>query len=101
MHKLNVLSRKLQGQGQLIGTAYDNMWALSTKLVLWKAQLPQTNLCRSPVCKALVDAGTPFSGKKYVEAILKLQEEFDQIAHRFRLQDAQGRFSNISNPSSF
>ena len=27
-----------------------------------------------------MDAGTPFSGEKYVEDILKLQEEFD---HRF------------------
>ena len=48
--------------------------------MLWKAQFSQTNLCHFQECKALVDAGTPFSGEKYVEAILKLQEGFD---HRF------------------
>ncbi len=79
-HELNVLNKKLQGQGQLVSAAYGNVRAFSTKLVLWKAQLSQTNLCHFPACKALVDAGTPFSGKKYVDAILKLQKEFD---HRF------------------
>ena len=79
-HELNVLNKKLQGQVHLVSAAYDNVRAFCTKLMLWKAQLPQTNLCHFPACKALVDAGTPFSGEKYVEAILKLQEEFD---HRF------------------
>ncbi|KAI3377191.1 hypothetical protein L3Q82_009102 [Scortum barcoo] len=79
-HELNVLNKKLQGQGQLVSAAYDNVRAFSTKLVLWKAQLSQTNLFHFPACKALVDAGTPFSGEKYVDAILELQKEFD---HRF------------------
>ena len=79
-HELNVLNKKLEGQGHLVSAAYDNVRAFCTKLMLWKAQLSQTNLCHFPACKALVDAGTPFSGEKYVEAILKLQEEFD---HRF------------------
>ena len=79
-HKLNALNKKLQDQGQLVSAAYDNVRAFCTKLMLWKAQLSQTSLCHFPACKALVDAGTPFSGEKYFETILKLQEEFD---HRF------------------
>ncbi|CAI5657912.1 unnamed protein product [Oreochromis niloticus] len=79
-HELNVLNKKLQGQGQLVSAAYDSVRAFSTKLALWKAQLCQTNLCHFPACKALVDAGTPFSADKYVDVILRLQEEFD---HRF------------------
>ena len=58
-HELNVLNKKLQGQGQLVSAAYDNVRAFSTKLMLWKAQLSQTNLCHFPACKAVVDAGTP------------------------------------------
>ena len=46
---------------------YDNVRAFSTKLVLWKAQLSQTNLCHFPACKALMDVGTPFSGEKYAD----------------------------------
>ena len=38
-HELNVLNKKLQGQGQLVSVAYDNVRAFSTKLMLWKAQL--------------------------------------------------------------
>lgn len=80
-HELNVLNKKLQGQGQLVSAACDDVTAFCTKLImLWRAQLSQTNLCHFPACKALVDAGTPFSREKYVEAILKLREEFD---HRF------------------
>nr|XP_021321998.1 LOW QUALITY PROTEIN: general transcription factor II-I repeat domain-containing protein 2B-like [Danio rerio] len=79
-HKLNILNKMLQGQGQLVSAAYDNVRAFSTKLVLWKSQLSQTNLCHFPACKALVDAGIPFSGEKYVDAIFKLEKEFD---HRF------------------
>lgn len=37
--ELNVLNKKLQGQGQLVSAAYDNVRAFSTKLLLWKAQL--------------------------------------------------------------
>ncbi|KAK9523776.1 hypothetical protein VZT92_017673 [Zoarces viviparus] len=59
--ELNVLNKKLQGQGQLVSAAYDNVRAFSTKLVLWKAQLSQTNFCHFPTCKALMGAGTPFS----------------------------------------
>ncbi|CAM4635629.1 unnamed protein product [Leuciscus chuanchicus] len=76
--ELNVLNRKLQGQGQLASAAYDNVRAFSTKLVLSKAQLSQTNLCHFPACKALMDVGTPFSGEKNADAIMKLQEEFDR-----------------------
>ncbi|KAI3351118.1 hypothetical protein L3Q82_005683 [Scortum barcoo] len=54
-HELNVLNKKLQGQGQLVSAAYDNH-------------------------ARHLDAGTPLSGEKYVDAILELQKEFD---HRF------------------
>ena len=53
----NVLNKKLQDQGQLVSAAYDNVRAFSTKLVLWKALLSQTNLCHFPACKALMDSG--------------------------------------------
>ena len=59
--ELNVLNKKLQGQGQLVSAAYDNVRAFSTKLVLWKAQLSQTNLCHFPACKALMYEGTLFT----------------------------------------
>ncbi|RVE60969.1 hypothetical protein OJAV_G00165900 [Oryzias javanicus] len=98
-HELNVLNKKLQGQGQLVSATYDNVRAFCTKLVLWKAQLSQTNLCHFPACKALVDAGTPFSGEKYVEAILKLQEEFDQRFADFKTHRAT--FQMFADPYSF
>ncbi|KAK0143416.1 General transcription factor II-I repeat domain-containing protein 2 [Merluccius polli] len=69
---LNVLNKNLQGQGQLVSAAFDNVSAFSTKLVLWKAQLSQTKLCHFPACKALMDAGTPFSGEKYA-AVAELE----------------------------
>lgn len=98
-HELNVLNKKLQGQGQLVSAAYDNVRAFSTKLVLWKAQLSQTNLCHFPACKALVDAGTPFSGEKYVDAILKLQKEFD---HRFAdFKTHRATFQIFADPFTF
>ncbi|KAM3860074.1 general transcription factor II-I repeat domain-containing protein 2A-like [Diretmus argenteus] len=78
--ELNMLNKKLQGPNQLVSAAYDYVKGFSTKLVLWKAQLSQKNLCHFPACKGLVDQGTPFSGEKHVEAIVMLQEEFD---HRF------------------
>lgn len=98
-HELNVLNKKLQGQGQLVSAAYDNVRAFCTKLVLWKAQLSQTNLCHFPACKALVDAGTPFSDEKYVEAMLRLQEEFD---HRFGdFKTHRATFQIFADPFSF
>lgn len=87
-HELNALNKKPQGQGQLVSVAYDNVSTFCTKLVLWKAQLSQTNLCHFPACKALVDAGTPLSDEKYVEAILKLHEEFDRRFADFKMQRA-------------
>ena len=90
IQELNVLNKKLQGQAQLVSAAYDNVRAFSTKFVLWKAQLSQTNLCHFPACKALMDSGTPFSGEMYDDAIVKLQEEFD---HRFA--DFKKHLSNI------
>ncbi|XP_066515342.1 general transcription factor II-I repeat domain-containing protein 2A-like [Hoplias malabaricus] len=98
-HELNVLNKKLQGQGQLVSAAYDNVRAFSAKLMLWKAQLSQTNLCHFPACKALMDAGTPFSGEKYVDAILMLQEEFD---HRFAdFKTHRAAFQIFADPFSF
>ncbi|KAL6466076.1 hypothetical protein MHYP_G00262090 [Metynnis hypsauchen] len=98
-HELNVLNKKLQGQGQLVSAAYDNVRAFSAKLVLWKVQLSQTNLCHFPACKALMDAGTPFSGEKYVDVILKLQEEFD---HRFaNFKTHRATFQIFADPFSF
>ena len=98
-HELNVLNKKLQGQGQLVSAAYDTVRAFCTKLMLWKAQLSQTNHCHFPACKALVDAGTPFSGEKYVEAILKLQEEFDHKFADFKTHRAT--FQIFEDPFSF
>ncbi|KAL6466892.1 hypothetical protein MHYP_G00246960 [Metynnis hypsauchen] len=98
-HELNVLNKKLQGQGQLVSTAYDSVRAFSAKLVLWKVQLSQTNLCHFPACKTLMDAGTPFSGEKYVDVILKLQEEFD---HRFAdFKTHRATFQIFADPFSF
>ncbi|TWW54660.1 General transcription factor II-I repeat domain-containing protein 2B [Takifugu flavidus] len=54
--ELNVLNKKLQGQGQLVSAAYDSVRAFSKKPVLWKAQLSQTNLCHFPACKVLMDS---------------------------------------------
>ncbi|KAM4611569.1 general transcription factor II-I repeat domain-containing protein 2-like [Polymixia lowei] len=97
--ELNVLNKKLQGQGQLVSAAYDNVRAFTTKLTLWKAQLSQTNLCHFPACKALTDAGTPFSGEKYADAIVKLQEEFD---HRFAdFKTHRATFQIFADPFSF
>ena len=46
-----------------------------------------------------MDAGTPFSGEKYVEAILKLQEEFD---HRFAdFKTHRATFQSFADPFSF
>ena len=92
--ELNVLN-----QGQLVSAAYDNVRAFSTKLVLWKAQLSQTNLCHFPACKALMDAGTPFIGEKYADAIVKLQEECD---HRFEdFKTHRATFQFFADPFSF
>ncbi|KAM9802218.1 homeobox protein PKNOX1.1 isoform 4-T6 [Syngnathus typhle] len=76
--ELNVLNKKLQDHDQLVCAAYDNVREFSIKLVLWKAQLFQTNLCHFQACKALMDSGTTFSGERYADTIGKLQEEFDQ-----------------------
>ncbi|XP_071060599.1 general transcription factor II-I repeat domain-containing protein 2A-like [Pseudochaenichthys georgianus] len=97
--ELNALNKKLQGQGQLVSAAYDNVKAFSTKLVLWKAQLPQKNLCHFPACKALMGKGTAFSGEKYVDAIVKLQEEFDQRFADFKTHRAT--FQMFADPFSF
>ncbi|KAM9391450.1 general transcription factor II-I repeat domain-containing protein 2-like [Pholidichthys leucotaenia] len=97
--ELNVLNKNLQGQGQLVNAAYDKVRAFSTKLVLWKAQLSQTNLCHFPARKALMDAGTPFSGEKYADAIVKLQVEFD---HRFAdFKTHRANFQIFADPFSF
>uniref|UniRef100_A0A8D2Q113 General transcription factor II-I repeat domain-containing protein 2-like n=1 Tax=Varanus komodoensis TaxID=61221 RepID=A0A8D2Q113_VARKO len=97
--ELNVLNKKLQSQGQLVNAAYDNVRPFSTKLVLWKAQLSQTNLCHFPACKALMDSGTPFRGEKYTDATVKLQEEFD---HRFAdFKTHRATFQIFADPFSF
>ncbi|XP_070593080.1 general transcription factor II-I repeat domain-containing protein 2A-like isoform X2 [Erythrolamprus reginae] len=98
-HELNVLNKKLQRQGQLVSAAYDNMRAFHTKLMLWKSQLSQANLCHFPACKELMDAGTPFSGEEYVDAILKLQEEFDDRFADFKTHRAT--FQIFADPFSF
>ncbi|XP_071059499.1 general transcription factor II-I repeat domain-containing protein 2A-like [Pseudochaenichthys georgianus] len=97
--ELNALNKKLQGQGQLVSAAYDNVKAFSTKLVLWKAQLPRKNLYHFPACKALMDKGTAFSGEKYVDAIVKLQEEFDQRFADFKTH--RTTFQMFADPFSF
>ena len=45
--ELNEL-KKLQGQDELVSAAYENVRAFSTRLMLWKAKLSQTNLCHFP-----------------------------------------------------
>ncbi|XP_071059422.1 general transcription factor II-I repeat domain-containing protein 2A-like [Pseudochaenichthys georgianus] len=67
--ELNALNKKLQGQGQLV------------------------------TCKALMDRGTAFSGEKYVDAIVKLQEEFDQRFADFKTHRAT--FQMFADPFSF
>ncbi|KAK7916070.1 hypothetical protein WMY93_011831 [Mugilogobius chulae] len=97
--ELNVLNKKLQGQGQLVSAAYDNVRAFSTKLALWKAQVSQKNLCHFPACKTLMDESTPFSAEKYVDAIVKLQEEFE---HRFAdFKTHKATFQIFADPFSF
>lgn len=97
--ELNVLNKKLQGQGQLVCAAYDSVRAFSTKLVLWKAQLSQTNLCHFPACKVLMDSGTTFSGEKCADTIEKLQEEF---YHRFAdFKTHRATFHIFADPLSF
>ncbi|CAL1571780.1 unnamed protein product [Knipowitschia caucasica] len=92
--ELNVLNKKLQGQGQLVSVR-----TFSTKLMLWKAQLSQTNLCHFPACKELMDSGTTFSGEKYADTIGKLQEEFD---HRFAdFKTHRATFQMFTDPFSF
>ncbi|KAA8577441.1 hypothetical protein FQN60_017513 [Etheostoma spectabile] len=83
--ELNVLNKKLQGQGQLVSAAYDN--------------LSQTNLCHFPACKALMDVGTSFSSEKYADAIMKLQEEFDRRFADFKTHRAT--FQIFADPFSF
>ncbi|XP_037129559.1 general transcription factor II-I repeat domain-containing protein 2A-like [Syngnathus acus] len=97
--ELNVLNKKLQGQDQLVSAAYDNVRAFSKQLVLWKAQLFQTNLCHFPACKALMDSATTFSGEKYADTIGKLQEEFDQRFADFKAHRAT--FQIFADPFSF
>jgi hypothetical protein len=96
--ELNILNKKLQGQGQLVNVAYDNIRAFSTKLMLWKSQLANTNLNHFQSCKSLVDAGAPFSGK-YTTAIENLQEEFDQRFADFKTH--RDTFKLFSDPFSF
>ncbi|KAM9305583.1 general transcription factor II-I repeat domain-containing protein 2-like [Gastrophryne carolinensis] len=98
-HELNVLNKRLQGQGQLVSAAYDSVRAFSTKLILWKDQLSQTNLCHFPACKSLIDSGTLFSHEEYVDVILRLQEEFD---HRFAdFKRHRATFQIFADPFSF
>ncbi|KAA8588866.1 hypothetical protein FQN60_010211 [Etheostoma spectabile] len=75
--ELNVLNKKLKDQGQLVSAAYEN---LSKKPLPFPSKL------------ALMDIVTQFSGEKYADAIMKLQEEFD---HRFSDFKAQSHFSNF------
>ena len=46
-----------------------------------------------------MDAGTPFSGEKYVDAIVKLQEEFDNRFADFKTHRAT--FQIFADPFSF
>ena len=46
-----------------------------------------------------MDEGTPFSGEEYVEAILKLQEEFDHRFANFKMHIAT--FQSFVDPLSF
>lgn len=46
-----------------------------------------------------MDAGTPFSGKKYTDAIVKLQEEFDHRCVDFKTHRAT--FQIFADPFSF
>jgi len=93
-----VLNKKLQGQVQLVRDAYDNVMAFSTKLILWKAQLCQTNVGHFLGCRALVDAGTQFNGEEYAVAISKLVQEFN---NRFAdLKSHKATFQIFAEPFS-
>ncbi|KAJ3590697.1 hypothetical protein NHX12_008646 [Muraenolepis orangiensis] len=58
----------------------------------------QYNFCTA-ACQALMDVGTPFSGEKYADAIVKLQEEFDHRFADFRTHRAN--FQMFADPFSF
>ena len=55
--------------------------------------------CHFLTSKALVDKGTPFSGQKYVDAILKLNGNFDHGFANFKTHRAA--FQIFADPFSF
>ncbi len=75
--ELNILNLKLQGPGQLITAAYESVKAFTTKLKLWKTQLPAKNLSHFNTCRSLVEEGAAFSGDEDASAIESLPQEFD------------------------
>lgn len=75
--ELNALNLKLQGPGQLVTAAFENIKAFSIKLMLWKAHLSEKKLHHFPACRCVVEEGIAFGGEKYVDAIEKLQQEFE------------------------
>ncbi|KAA8586247.1 hypothetical protein FQN60_007816, partial [Etheostoma spectabile] len=82
--ELNVLKKKLQARG---------------RLSVMPMIISQTNLCHFPACKAFTDVGTPFSGEKYADAIMKLQEEFDCRCANFKTH--RDTFQIFADPYSF
>ncbi|XP_049430459.1 general transcription factor II-I repeat domain-containing protein 2-like [Epinephelus fuscoguttatus] len=97
--ELNTLNLKLQGPGQLVTAAFENVKAFMTKLMLWKAQLSEKKLFHFPACRSVVEEGTAFSCEKYVAAFEKLQQEFDQRFADFKTHSAT--FQMFSDPFSF
>lgn len=67
--------------------------------MLWKAQLSEKKLFHFPASRSLVEEGTAFSGEKYVAAIEKLQQEFDQRFADFKTHSAT--FQMFADPFSF
>ncbi|XP_034042565.1 general transcription factor II-I repeat domain-containing protein 2-like [Thalassophryne amazonica] len=97
--ELNTLNLKLQGPGQLVTAAFENVRAFMTKLMLWKAQISEKKLFHFPACSSLVEEGKAFSGEKYVAAIETLQQEFDQRFADFKTHSAT--FQMFADPFSF
>ena len=96
MHELSVLNKKLQGQGQFVCAAYDNVRAFSTKLLLKKhSSLRQTFAISQHTRHLWMQA---HRSEKYVNAIVELREEFDYRfadfkTHRATFQMCADRFS--------
>ena len=68
------------------------------KLMLWKAHLSEKKLHHFPACRCVVEEGIALSSEKYVDAIEKLQQEFEQCFADFKTHSAT--FQMFADPFS-